>query len=208
MSDHRHVPAPSISGADGELIDLFLGLIDRSPAEHPNWWYDFGVTAGLRVDAVLRPEDGRPALMRLLRNSLVRIVEAGAAEDFLIHALMSDLDEYAARIGDTGAYDAKIDDMRNHLLQVISDPVVRAQWRRIREQQDPSWIGRSDEDFIAEARAGYESFGRKYATVDDAANRWSLRDAWRSESAAVLPAGIYGHWSHRNTQRAIRAQGQ
>lgn len=208
MSEQRPLPVPSISGADGELVELFMGLIDRSPAEHPNWWYDFGVTAGLRVDAVLRPEDGRPALMRLLRTSLVRIVEAGAAEDFLIHALMSDLDEYAAHIGDTGAYDANIDDMRNHLLQVISDPVVRAQWRQIREQQDPSWIGRSDEDFIAEARDGYESFGRKFATADDAANRWSLRDAWLSESAALLPEGIYRRWSHRSTQRAIRAQRQ
>ena len=208
MSAHQHVPHPPIAGADGELIDLFMRLIDRSPVEHPSWWSDFGLMAGMRVNAVLPPEAGRPALMGVLRESLERIVDAGAEEDFLIRALMTDLDEYVERIGDTGGYNSHIDEMRHHLQRVIDDPAVRAEWRRVREQQDPTWAGRSDEDLVAEAREGYESFGNKYATADDAVSRWSLRDAWRTASSELLPAAIYEHWGHLNLQRAVREQGE
>lgn len=204
MPERPHVPHEPIVGFDGELIELFMGLVDRSPADEPSWWYDFGIIAGLRVNVVLRPEAGRSALMEHLRSALTRIVEAGLTEDFLIRSLMTDLDAYADRISDTGSYDARIDEMRDHLRRVIDDPVVRGQWRLVREQQDPTWLGKSDEAFIEEAREAYERFGNKYATVDDAASRWTLCDTWRAAAEAALPSGIYDQWSHRNNERALR----
>ena len=204
MPDHLHAHDKPIVGADGELIELFIGLIDRSPAEEPSWWYDFGISTGFRVNALLPPEAGRRALIELLRTSLRRIVDAGLSEEFLIRSLMTDLDEYSERIGDTGSYDSRIDDMRDHLQRVISDPAVRAQWRRIREQQDPTWIGRSDEAFIADAQEAYERFGYKYATVDDASSRWTLREAWRVASTAALPSSVYEQWSRRRNTRELR----
>jgi hypothetical protein len=168
------------------------------------WWYNHGVTAGVHVSAILRPEAGRPALMRLLREALERVVGAGVDEAFLIRSLMVDLDEHAERLGDTGASDAYIDKMRADLLKITEDPLARARWRRVRGEQDPAWLTRSDDELIGDAREAYERFGRKYASADDAAARWAGRDAWRSAAAAILPAPIYAHWSRLNIQRALR----
>lgn len=179
-----------------------MSLIDRAPEDNPTWWYDYGVMAGRRVNALLRPEAGRQALMDLLHQSLTNFVAAGLDEAFLVRALVADLNEFAERMGDTGGYDAKIDEMRTNLLQIIEEPSARAAWRKIREAQDPEWLGRTDEDLIADARAGYESFGRKYATADDAAERWAAKEAWMAASAEVFPPGLFDHWTSLNTSRA------
>lgn len=203
LGSPSHLP---ITGEDGELIDLFIALVDQAPAAYPDWWYDLGVTAGLCVSAVLRPEAGRDALMDLLRGSLRRIVLAGAEEAFLIRSLVRDVDEYVDRVGDTAAYDAGIDRMRAHLVRIIDDPEELARWRRIREAQDPNWVGRSDEELIADAREGYERFGGRYATPDEAVTRWSLREEWRRQAAGLLSPTLYEHWTALNAQRAMHDQ--
>jgi hypothetical protein len=195
-------PHRRIYGTDGELIDLFMTLINRSPGDYAQWWYDYGALVGVRIGVALPPDVSRAEAMGALRTAMERIVAAGLEEAFLVRALKTDLDASLDSMGDTGGYDAKIEELRQHLQRVIEDPVVRASWRRSRAEREPEWLTKSDEDVIADARAGYDSFGRKMTTADGAAERWAAVTAWRAAASELLPDAIYDHWSHLNINQA------
>jgi hypothetical protein len=43
-----------IQGIDGELVDLFMELLDRETQADPHWWYDLGALSGVHIGLYAR----------------------------------------------------------------------------------------------------------------------------------------------------------
>lgn len=118
-----------IQGVDGELVDLFMELVDRETSADPLWWFNLGALAGTNIGLYVRADTPRALMMGAFRERVGDLLSAGLSEPFLIKHLTGDLDEWFAHRGDTGAWDSRVDEMREHLQKVIDDPEVRARWR-------------------------------------------------------------------------------
>ena len=201
LVDDQHHPA--IVGEDGELVDLFISLLDRTSASGNEWWADYAWMAFRNFTFLPHREASRPEIIEGLREILQRVIAAGLDEAFLVRSLVADLDDVVAGREDTSTSDGKVDEMRVHLRRVVEDPAVREEWRRVLGRQNPATLEKTDEQLIQYAKDAYERFGTRYVSADDAALRWADGREWREVRQALLPEVIFEHWSRLSIQRAI-----
>lgn len=193
-----------IEGIDGELVDLFMELIDRETQADPHWWYNLGALSGVHIGLYARRDTSRALLMAAFRERIGDLLVAELSEPFLIKHLKGDLDDWFATRGDTSVWDSKVDDMRQHMQNVIDDPEVRARWRDTLARNNREWADKSDEEMIADARRTLEnSVTTRKATAEDATQRWAEADEWKALSEELLPTEIFEHWTHLSIQRGL-----
>jgi hypothetical protein len=213
MTD-EHVHARShrpISGAPGELVDLFIELLDRETELDPHWWYNYGSLTLLRFTAGFFTKSmDRDTAIGALREVLEQAVNQGqVAEDFLIRSLKHDLDDFVRGKEDPAIYNAHTARMREVMEDVIQDPIARARWRRSMAGVDPKYASKTDEELIADARRTLEnSVTTRPLSADEVAGRWAESNEWWQLSEHLLPDSIFEHWSRLNTQRAINESRQ
>jgi hypothetical protein len=201
---HQH---PPITGADGELVDLFIELLDRkSDVSGTEWWDDHALMA-FRNFTLLPPRGAsRELVIGGLREMIERILGAGLNEAFLVRALITDLDAVMAGREDTSRTDRAIDDMREHLQRVIEDSATRDEWRQIMARQDPKYLTMTDEQMISDSQGSYDRFATRYVSADEAAERWTDATEWRELRHSLLTDVIFEHWNGLNIQRGIEGQ--
>ncbi|MCW2854204.1 MAG: hypothetical protein JWM84_3868 [Nocardioides sp.] len=205
-SEH-HDPAdhPPITGSHGELVDLFIELLDRTSATGNEWWGDYGMMAFRHFTSLPSLDASREEVLEGLTAILHSVISAGLDESFLIHALVVDIDEIVASREDTSGTDSRIDEMRAHLQRVVEVPEIREQWRQILGRRDPGKLEKTDEEMIEDAKEAYERFGRRYVSAEDASQRWAEGREWREARTALLPDVLFEHWRGLSIQRAIDA---
>lgn len=193
-----------IQGIDGELVDLFMELIDRETNADSYWWYNLGALSGVHIGLYPRRDTSRELLMRAFREQIGKLLLEGLSEPFLIRHLMGDLDDWFDGRGDTSAWDDRVDGMRQHMQKVIDDPEVRARWRDVMARRNPEWASKTDDEMIADARRTLEhSVTTRKTTAEDAAQRWAEVQEWKTLSEQLLPTGIYDHWTQLSIQRGL-----
>lgn len=202
--DHENHPA--IRGAHGELVDLFIRLLDRTSATGNEWWADYGLMTFLNFTLLPAHDASREDILEGLTLMLHRVISAGLDESFLIHALVVDLDELVASREDTSGTDGKVDEMRAHLQRVVEDPATREQWRQILGRRNPAELEKTEEEMIQDAKGAYERFGRHYVSAEDASQRWAEGREWRETRTSLLPDAIFDHWRRLNIQRELDAE--
>jgi hypothetical protein len=203
VHSHSH---PPISGASGELVNLFMELLDRETEFDPHWWYNYGSLTLLRFTAGFFTESmDRATAMGALREVLEQAIDQGqVTEDFLVRSLKHDLDEFVRGKEDPAIYNAHTSRMRKTMQDVIVDPGARARWRRSMAGVDPKYASKTDEELIADARRTLaKSPVTRPLSADEVAGRWAEGTEWWRLSDQLLPESVFEHWSRLNTQRAI-----
>lgn len=196
-----------IQGVDGELVDLFMELIDRETNADRHWWYNLGALSGVHIGVYARRDTSRELLMGAFRERIGDLLGEGLSESFLIKHLKGDLDDWFGTRGDTSVWDDRVDGMRQHMQNVIDDPEVRARWRDAMARRNPEWARKTDEEMIADARRTLEhSVTTRKATAEDAAQRWAEVEEWKTLSEELLPAEVYDHWTQLSIQRELEEE--
>lgn len=213
MSEHdtHHHHHPHVTGRPGELLDLFMRVIDRSTDRDPYWWYEYGLRVLTRFTVGLFPRDpeqmGREDSMAAVREVLQSAIDAGVGEDFLLQALRRDIDEIVRNIEDPSAFNAHADSMRKTMEEVITNPAARARWREVRSRRQPEYAEKTDDEIIAEARDTIANgLTTRHVSADDALDRWTDAAEWWDVSTHLLPDVVFDHWRSLNIQRAIDEQ--
>jgi hypothetical protein len=173
---HAHSHRP-INGAPGELVDLFIELLDRETELDAHWWYNYGSLTLLRFTAGFFPQGmERDDAMGGLREVLEQAVSQGqVAEDFLIRSLKHDLDDFVRGKEDPSIYNAHATRMREVMEDVIQDPVARERWRRSMAGVDSKYASKTDEELVADARRTLEkSVTTRPLSADEVAGRWAM----------------------------------
>jgi hypothetical protein len=190
-----------ITGADGELVERLVALLDRAPDDYPAWWSDYGLMVGIRVGVALpvaydHQAVPRSVLAESIRQQLMHLIEE-VDEAFLVRALRRDLDDFAQGSADTKAWDDRAAEFRAFQQQVIDDPEIRAEWRDRMTMQRPEYAGMSDDEMIADARRTLErSPMAQPVDADEAGRRWAASQAWLAASESLLGEKIIEHWKH------------
>jgi hypothetical protein len=191
-----------ITGAPEELIDRLMTLLDRSPAEEPHWWSDYGFMVMVPIGASSagipdRDQPGdRDRFIADLRRQLVRLCDVGIDEGFLVTSVIRYLDEWADGRGDVARHNERMTRMRERLQHVIDDPVALASFRRTMAHT-PSGertAAMSDEELIADIRRSLETGPFRVADLDEALSRWSAADGWREARGELLPDSAIERW--------------
>jgi hypothetical protein len=209
--DGSQHPHPPITGEPGELVELFMQLVDRETELDAHWWYNYGSLTLLNFTAGFFPRDmDRTTAMGALREVLDEAVAHGrVAENFLIKALKRELDDFVRGKEDPANYNARVDRMRNTMQDVIDDPHARARWRRAMASVDVAYATKTDEELIADARKTLtNSVTTKHLSPDDVAGRWADAEQWWMIADQLLPETIFERWAHLNSQREIDQQRQ
>lgn len=189
-----------VTGADNELLDRLVFLIDQSPAREPLWWSDYG--ALIAVNVACSPPTGRDEAARIhfvrgLRARVEALIDAGAAEDFLVRALRMEVDDFARKRADVGGRAEQAERFRAHLTRVINDPAARSRWREGMAQQSPRYAEMTDDQIIDVARSMLErSPMAAEVTAEDAADAWASSEAWLSRSNELLGDHVIERWRH------------
>lgn len=206
LSPHRDHEHPPITGTHGELVDLFIRVLDRTSATGNEWWADYGLMAFRNFTLLPGRDASRTDILEGLTLILHSVISAGLDESFLIHALVVDLDEIVASREDTSGTDSKVDEMRAHLQRVVEDPTTRGQWRQVLGRRNPELLDKTDDEIIQEAKGAYERFGRHYVSAEDASQRWAEGREWRETRRLLLPDVIFEHWHGLNIQRELEVE--
>lgn len=203
--DHHHSHRP-IVGLPGELVDLFMALVDRESQLEPHWWHTYGSFTLLNFTAGFFPPDmSRADAMTGLREVLEYAINRGqVSEDFLVKALKRELDDYVHGKQDPAQYNARVDKMRETMQNVIDDPIARDRWRRAMASSNPEWATKSDAEVIGDARKALEnSVTTRHLSPDDVAARWAEAGEWWDVAGELLPDHIFEHWAYLKNKRDI-----
>ncbi|RBY95762.1 hypothetical protein DQ237_11420 [Blastococcus sp. TF02-8] len=204
MSMHHAGP---VTGADNELIDRLLSLIDQAPAYEPMWWMNYGALAAVNVACnVPRPggDAGRVQFVSDLRDRIEHLVDRGAAEDFLVRALRREIDDFAGKRADVGERNQQAERVRDHLKEVIENSGAREAWRDRMARRIPAFAEMPDDRLIAEAQRMLEGSPLTApATAEDAASAWASSEAWLDASKEVLGDHVIERWRHLSIQRQM-----
>lgn len=197
-----------VTGAPGELVDLFLKLIDRSPDRNPYWWYDYGQMVLGNFTAGFIPEGmDSDSAMSAVREVLESAIDAGIREDFLIKALRHHLDAFVRNRQDPAVFNRHADEMRRRMEDVIECPTALVRWREARAKVNPDYARKTDEEVIADARRTLESsVTTRHVSADDAVERWADAEEWWTISSDLLPDVVFEHWSRLNIRRDVAGE--
>ncbi len=198
---HHH---PPITGEAGELVDLFMDLIDREPEREPHWWYNYGQMVLFRFSRGFFTESmDRATAMDALREVLKEaITDGGITENFLIRSLKRDLEDWVRDRTDTSIFNKKADQARADMERIVGDPLERDRWRQSLANVNPKYATWTDEQLIEDAERMIESSPITcHVSADDAANRWADAEEWQRLGEALLPDVVFEHWQHLNIKR-------
>ena len=199
-----------VTGSDGELVELFLELIEDLSEDD---WID---VAAYTADAIggeparyypapagripsagslaaKHFEDGntmtRNRYNALLRERLTELVRAGLREDFLIKAVLDAVSETLRTLIDASTANKSRSEMRLKLQKHLDHPEI---FREFMERDDPTVTSLSDE----EIRERIQNLIGKLGPVqlDEEASHLGLLDRWETTREALIPAGVIDQW--------------
>lgn len=198
---HHH---PPITGEAGELVDLFMDLIDREPERDPHWWHTYGQMVLFRFSRGFFTQSmDRATAMGALREILMEaITDGGIMENFLIRSLKRDLDDWVRDRTDNldlqqegrSGTSRHGEDCRGH---AGARPVAGVIGKRESEVRDV------DRRATHRGRGAHDRNSpiTRHVSADDAANRWADAEEWQGLGEAVLPDVVFDHWQHLNIKR-------
>lgn len=202
--DHGGQAHPRITGEAGELVDLFMRLIDRESETDPHWWFNYGQMVLFRFSrGFIGEEMQRTEAMAAVREVLMdAITTGGIRENFLISALKADLDSFVRNREDPAQFNERADLMRARMQEVIEDPESRARWQSAMAKVDPKYAAWTEDQLIEDAKRALEdSMLTRHVSADDALTRWSGGAEWWSRSNELLPDTAFEHWERLNIRR-------
>lgn len=182
-----------------------MSLIDRAPDSDPHWWFNYGQMVLCRFSKGLMPKDmerreGMQAVREVLREA---VADGGIREDFLVQALLADLDAFVAQREDPAGREQRAREMRAHMQRVIDDPQVRARWRQSMASVDAKYGEWTDEQFEQHAKRALESSPlTNPLSAEDAAEAWLASAHWSEVRTQCLPRGAIDRWGRLNLAQA------
>lgn len=185
----------------GDLIGLYLDLVQASPEIDPERWQNVTVVLAVHMAPGLAagvPQDGtaetRQRWLHDLGDAMFQILEdADATEEFIVAAAVDQGTRYYQSMADTGGADEHRQATRLGMLRTLSNP---AELEALRQSMSAD-EGR--EVPLDELRRGLQGAADRLGDTspDEAAEKWEQFEAWKRDVDAILPADLLYMWSYR-----------
>jgi hypothetical protein len=207
-------------GIDGELIDRLLAAVN-SP--HDRDWVDLGwylvfTVGGDELHAIVPDTGDEPApgtvgeeirkthevvtrdvYFRRMRMRLMRLVDSGVREDFLVRSVREELTAHRQEFAQTEGADTRREELRNKLEQPTPERI--AGFRAALARKDPGAELLTDEqisDRLREMAARVPPISREHAQ-----DAWERASRWNDQAAAVSDH-VIALWRDRYDTRMLR----
>ena len=195
-----------VPGAPGELVQRFLELVFSPAPETDPRWANVGLMVAINIGGVtlFTPEDmPTPDHYRMqLHARLMDLVAQGVDEEFIISALLADLDRFFDRRADAGLWNERAARDKKDMLDFAGDLPRLRTYKLELQRSDPTAARLTDDELALQLRQTAESgFLYQPMSADDAAIGWASRDHWTSDCDAHLPQEVIDRWRRLHTMR-------
>jgi hypothetical protein len=185
-----------VTGADGELIERLLALLEREPPGTHLWAAKLAPVLGAQLGGCLAPlhldvgiaydeatlgaavREGRKSValsvyLAEMRNRLKELVASGMSESFVVVAARNYLSDFLGRMADLETFQQQRDEQQNALLRRMDAPDT-------------------DEETIADLRRILEVV--QATGLDEPAARVADKGAW-ADASTLVSDDVIDEWS-------------